>query len=182
MQGLKKILKKIGSRNGVRLMFLLGYLVAFGIPLAYSYLAKPPGEGDMRVSEGAAHFQYRMKQGYMLVVDGNNYTCGGAYLNADPSCFNLKEWPVKRALLEGKLIQVIWFRQAAHIFGSVRRVADIRYDGVSQFSVGYLEQRLQYERESSKLSAVVTFFVMLLVLLFYEWMDRIRIRNERRFG
>ncbi|MFY1930158.1 hypothetical protein ACOTDC_06405 [Achromobacter xylosoxidans] len=136
----------------------------------------------MRVSEGTAHFQYRMKQGYMLVVDGNNYTCGGAYLNADPSCFNLKEWPVKRALLEGKLIQVIWFRQAAHIFGSVRRVADIRYDGVSQFSVGYLEQRLQYERESSKLSAVVTFFVMLLVLLFYEWMDRIRIRNERRLN
>lgn len=71
---------------------------------------------------------------------------------------------------------------AAHIFGSVRRVVDIRYDGVSQFSAGYLEQRLQYERESSKLSAVVTFFVMLLVLLFYEWMDRIRIRNERRFG
>lgn len=182
MQKLKRILKKIGSKNGVRLMFFLGYLLAFGIPFAYAYLAKPPAEGDMRVSEGRAHFQYRMKQGYMLVVDGNNYTCGGAYLNADPSCFNLKEWPVKRALLEGKLIQVVWFPQAAHIFGSVRRVADIRYDGVSQFSVGYLEQRLQYERESSKLSAVVTFFVMLLVLLFYEWMDRIRIRNERRFN
>lgn len=52
----KRILKKIGSKNGVRLMFLLGYLLAFGIPFAYAYLAKPPAESDMRVSEGRRIF------------------------------------------------------------------------------------------------------------------------------
>lgn len=100
LQKLKRILKKIGSKNGVRLMFLLGYLLAFGIPFAYAYLAKPPAESDMRVSEGTAHFQYRIKRGYMLMVDGHDYTCGGQYLNANPDCFN--DGRTRHVHLEGR--------------------------------------------------------------------------------
>ena len=182
LQRLKNILKKIGSKNGVRLMFLFGYLFAFGIPFAYAYLAKPPTEDDMRVSEGKAHFQYRMKRGYMLMVDGQDYTCGGQYLNANTDCFNPSDGLTKHVFLEGKTVNVVWFAQATPIFGEVRRVADIRYDGVSQLPADYLKKTLEHERTSSKENALFVFFGMLILLLFYEWLDRIRIRNERRFG
>lgn len=180
LQRLKGIFKKIGNRNGVRLMFLLGYLLAFGIPFAYAYLAKPPAESDMRVSEGTAHFQYRIKRGYMLMVDGHDYTCGGQYLNANPDCFN--DGRTRHVHLEGKTVKVVWFAQAAPVFGEVRRVADILHEGVSQLPPGYLKRTLEYERTSATEDALITFTGMLLILLFYEWMDRIRMRNERRFG
>lgn len=182
MQRIKGIFKKLGRKNSIRLMFLFGYLVAFGIPFTYAYLAELPTQDSLLVSEGTAHFQYRMKQGHMLMVEGHDYTCGGQYLNADPSCFSLTEGPAKRVLLEGKSIQVVWFHQSSPIFSKIRRVADIRYGGVSQLPPRYLENSLQYERASAKEDALITFFGMLLVLLFYEWMERIRIRNERRFG
>ena len=118
----------------------------------------------------------------MLMVDGKDYTCAGQYLNADPDCFNVSESPAKRTLLEGKTVEILWFHQSAPIFGLARRVADIRYDGVSQLPPHFLEKGLQYEKDSAGTDALITFSGMLLMLLFYEWMDRIRIRNERRFG
>ena len=182
MQRIKRALKKIGSKNGVRLALLCGYCLAFGIPFLHVYMATPPTQDEMRIVEGRAHFQYRVKRGYMLMVDGKDYTCAGQYLNADPDCFNVSESPAKRTLLEGKTVEILWFHQSAPIFGLARRVADIRYDGVSQLPPHFLEKGLQYEKDSAGTDALITFSGMLLMLLFYEWMDRIRIRNERRFG
>ncbi|MGR6080396.1 hypothetical protein [Achromobacter xylosoxidans] len=174
---LKKIPKRIGGRNGLRLMFLFGYLFAFGIPFGYSYFGKPPSHEQVLESEGVAHFQYRMKQGYMLLINGDDYTCGGLYLNADPSCFYLAEGVERREFLEGKIVTVLWFQQSAHLFDSVRRVVDIRYEGASQLPAGYLEKRLQSERESAKNDALFASVLMLFGLLFCEWVDRVRRRN-----
>lgn len=182
LQRLKKISKKIGGRNGLRLMFLFGYLFAFGIPFGYSYFGKPPSHEEVLESEGAAHFQYRMKHGYMLLINGDDYTCGGLYLNADPSCFHLAEGVERREFLEGKIVTVLWFHQPAHLFDSVRRVVDIRYEGASQLPAGYLEKKLRSEKESAKEDALFAFILMLLGLLFCEWVDRVRRRNERGFG
>ena len=88
----------------------------------------------------------------------------------------------KADIAGGKTVEILWFHQSAPIFGLARRVADIRYDGVSQLPPHFLEKGLQYEKDSAGTDALITFSGMLLMLLFYEWMDRIRIRNERRFG
>ena len=82
----------------------------------------------------------------MLMVDGKDYTCAGQYLNADPDCFNVSESPAKRTLLEGKTVEILWFHQSAPIFGLARRVADIRYDGVSQLPPHFLEKDFSMKR------------------------------------
>ena len=61
MQRIKRALKKIGSKNGVRLA-LLRLLPAFGIPFLHVYMATPPTQDEMRIVEGRAHFQYRVKR------------------------------------------------------------------------------------------------------------------------
>ena len=157
VQRIKRALKKIGSKNGVRLALLCGYCLAFGIPFLHVYMATPPTQDEMRIVEGRAHFQYRVKRGYMLMVDGKDYTCAGQYLNADPDCFNVSESPAKRTLLEGKTVEILWFHQSAPIFGLARRVADIRYDGVSQLPPHFLEKGLQYEKDSAGTDALITF-------------------------
>lgn len=135
-----------------------------------------PSHEQVLESEGVAHFQYRMKQGYMLLINGDDYTCGGLYLNADPSCF-ISPKVSNGANFEGKIVTVLWFQQPAHLFDSVRRVVDIRYEGASQLPAGYLEKRLQSERESAKNDALFASVLMLFGLLFCEWVDRVRRRN-----
>ena len=44
MQRIKSILKKIGSKNGVRLMFLSVYVFGFAIPAGYAYFAAYPAK------------------------------------------------------------------------------------------------------------------------------------------
>ena len=87
MQRIKSILKKIGSKNGVRLMFLSVYVFGFAIPAGYAYFAAYPAKEAIFTDEGTAHFQYRVKRGYMLMVKGKDYSCESPHSRSNPDCF-----------------------------------------------------------------------------------------------
>lgn len=178
MQRMRNLLKALGSKNGVRLMALVIYALVFGIPSVYAYLGKYPNEDTISIEVGKATFQYRMKRGYMLVVNGMSYSCEGPASGSSPDCFSSRE---EHSRLEGKTVSVAWFHQPVHLLSERRRVVDIRYEGVSQLPPSFLQRQLQSERKWAVDDAVVGFVFLLIGLLFYEWLDRIRKRNERKF-
>ena len=176
MQRIKSILKKIGSKNGVRLMFLSVYVFGFAIPAGYAYFAAYPAKEAIFTDEGTAHFQYRVKRGYMLMVKGR--TTAAKVRTPDPIRIVL---PVRTILrVDGKVIAVDWFLQPVYLFVERRRVVDIRYAGKSQLPSDHLRRNLQWEKESAPGFALFAFILLFLGLLLAEWVGRIRKRNERR--
>ena len=177
VQRIKSILKKIGSKNGVRLMFLSVYVFGFAIPAGYAYFAAYPAKEAIFTDEGTAHFQYRVKRGYMLMVKGKDYSCESPQSRSNPDCFAGQDDPQR---LDGKIIAVDWFLQPVYLFVERRRVVDIRYDGKSQLPSDHLRRNLQWEKESAPGFALFAFILLFLGLLLAEWVERIRKRNERK--
>lgn len=179
LQKLKRILKKIGSKNGVRLMFLFIYVFGFAIPAGYAYFADYPAKDAIFTEVGTASFQYRMKRGYMLMVNGKDYSCESPYVRSNPDCFTSLE---EHQRLAGKTIFVDWFFQPVYPFVERRRVVDIRYDGKSQLPPYVLGRNLQWERENAQGRALFAFFGMFLGLLLVEWLGRMEKRSERKLS
>lgn len=179
MQRLKRTLKKIGSKNGVRLMFLFIYVFGFAIPAGYAYFADYPAKDAIFTEVGTASFQYRMKRGYMLMVNGKDYSCESPYARSNPDCFTSLE---EHQRLAGKTIFVDWFFQPVYPFVERRRVVDVRYDGKSQLPPHVLGRNLQWERENAQGRALFAFFGMFLGLLLVEWLGRMEKRSERKLS
>lgn len=172
---LKKVLKRLGKRNVARLAFLLFYIFfGFAVPAGYACFASYPAKDAIFSEEGTASFQHRMKRGYILMVNGKNYSCGSPYAGSNPDCFASLE---EHQRLVGKTISVAWFHQPVHLFTRKRRVVDIRYEGKSLLPQAFLQKSLQSDRDWAIDELIFMFFGLFLGLLFYEWLDRKRNRG-----
>ena len=176
MQRIKSILKKIGSKNGVRLMFLSVYVFGFAIPAGYAYFAAYPAKEAIFTDEGTAHFQYRVKRGYMLMVRAR--TTAAKVRTPDPIRIVL---PVRTILRD-------WTERSSPWTGSFSLSICLSNDAASSTYVTPANRNClrtisgEIFNGKGKRAGIraFAFILLFLGLLLAEWVGRIRKRNERR--